>query len=106
MTIAKYKQKLLDEFESRADNWSFGDFEARMLELKPGNNNSYHDAKSIINEAHKLGKWPNTVKRYLCTNFKAFGNVSGEFNTTFSQVLNSMTDLEKEQFGIAEHLKK
>lgn len=100
MPIAKYKEKLLNEFEARTDNWSFGDFEKRMVELKPGRNNSYHDAKGIINEAHKLGKWPRVVKRYLCTNFKVFGNVSGEFDRIFEDVLNSMTQEEKEQFGI------
>ena len=42
MTIAKYKEKLLDEFEVRTDAWTYADFEKRMCELKPGRNNSYH----------------------------------------------------------------
>ncbi|WP_217906918.1 hypothetical protein [Photobacterium damselae] len=63
MALAQYKQRLLDEFEQRTDNWSFGQFESRLGELKKGT--SYYDAKGIIIDAAKLGKWPNTVKRYL-----------------------------------------
>lgn len=44
--LAKYKTKLLDEFEQRNDDWTFGDFENRLKELK--SNSSYHDAKTII----------------------------------------------------------
>lgn len=98
MTIAKYKEKLLDEFEVRTDAWTYADFEKRMCELKPGRNNSYHDAKGIINEAHKQGRWPKTVKRYLCTNFDSFGNVSGELSSTFASVIQSMSQAEKTKY--------
>jgi hypothetical protein len=98
MPFAQYKEKLLDEFEARTDEWSFSDFETRLSEVKKGTNYQY--AKGIINDAHKIGRWSNTVKRYLITNYNVFGNVSGEFNETFSQVLSSMSDSEKESWGI------
>jgi len=96
--IAKYKEQLLNEFESRSDEWTFGAFESRLSEIRKGT--SYHDAKGIINDAHNSGKWPNTVKRYLLTNFKVFGNVSSELNSTFGEVYTSMSSQDKESWGI------
>ncbi len=96
--MAQYKIKLLDEFENRADEWGFGDFERRLQELRK--DASYHDAKGIINDAHHQGSWPNVVKRYLSTNFKAFGNVSSELGATFSQVVSTMTSEEKKALGL------
>ncbi|WP_050933439.1 hypothetical protein [Vibrio harveyi] len=97
MALAQYKQRLLDEFEQRTDEWSFGQFESRLRELRQGT--SYHDAKGIIIDAAKLGKWPNTVKRYLCTNYAALGNVSSELNSTFSPIFAAMSDSEKKTWG-------
>lgn len=96
--MALYKLKLLDEFEDRRDPWSFGHFENRLMELWRGA--TRHDAKGIINAAHKEGRWPRTVKRYLLTNYKAFGNVSGELDQTFGEVLASMTAQEKAEWGL------
>ncbi|MGM3159397.1 hypothetical protein [Dickeya undicola] len=98
MRMAQYKENLLNEFEARTDEWSYADFERRLTELKRGTN--YQHAKSIINDAFKSGKWPMTVKRYLLTNYKSFGNVSAEFTTTFNQIYSSMSDSEKESWGI------
>ncbi|HIF9481729.1 TPA: hypothetical protein ACX6SV_002087 [Photobacterium damselae] len=97
MALAQYKQRLLDEFEQRTDNWNYGQFESRLGELRKGT--SYHDAKGIIIDAAKLGKWPNTVKRYLCTNYAVFGNVSSELNSTFSTIYDAMSDSEKKCWG-------
>ncbi|MFN1652018.1 hypothetical protein [Vibrio rotiferianus] len=97
MALAQYKQRLLDEFEQRTDNWSCGQFESRLRELRK--DTSYHDAKGIIIDAAKLGKWPNTVKRYLCTNYAAFGNVSSELNSTFSPIYAAMSESEKKSWG-------
>jgi hypothetical protein len=96
--MALYKIKLLNEFEGRFDVWGFSDFEKRLKQLR--STSSYQDAKSIINLAHREGKWPNTVKQYLVTNFKAHGNVSSEFSDTFRQVIASMSDAEKKSLGI------
>lgn len=86
--LALYKVKLLDEFEARSDDWSYGHFERRLSEVKPTAN--YQDAKGIIIAAHRANGWPNTVKRYLLSNYKAHGNVSSEMTETFMQVLASL----------------
>ena len=98
MPMAPYKETLLDEFESRSDEWTFADFERRLGEVRKGT--SYHDAKAIINDAHSAGKWPNTVRRYLLTNYRAHGNVSSEFSDTFRQIYSFMADSEKEAWGV------
>ncbi len=46
--LAQYKSKLLQEFENRTDDWTFGDFEVKLKELKP--NSNYQDAKEISME--------------------------------------------------------
>lgn len=100
MALAKYKQVLLNEFEKRNDDWKFGHFDTRLSELR--NNTSYQDAKIIILEAAREGKWPKTVKRYLCTNFATFENVSSEFNTIFTAIYTAMTAEEKKAWGFKE----
>lgn len=97
--LALYKLKLLNEFEAREDEWTFGDFERRLAQVKPATN--YQEAKGIINAAHRQGRWPNTVKRYLLTNFKVFGNVSCEFNETFAEVLAALTPQERDYWKVA-----
>lgn len=72
MALAKYKIQLLDEFENKNQPWSYADFERRMTELRKGT--TYHDAKGIITDAHKEGKWPKTVKQYIISNRKSMGN--------------------------------
>ena len=96
--MALYKLKLLDEFEDRSDLWTFGDFENRLMDLWRGA--TRHDAKGIINAAHKERRWPRTVKRYLLTNYKAFGNVSAELEQTFMEVVAAMTSQEKAEWGL------
>ncbi|MFF7063075.1 hypothetical protein [Pseudomonas sp. NPDC008258] len=96
--MALYKLKLLDEFEDRADPWTFGDFENRLAELWRGA--SRHDAKGIINMAHKEGRWPRAVKRYLLTNYRVFGNVSSELARTFAEVVVMMSEQERAEWGL------
>ncbi|EHK2867749.1 hypothetical protein C4G74_RS22970 [Vibrio parahaemolyticus] len=95
--LSEPEKQLLNEFEHRKDHWSFGQLESRLSELVEGA--TYQDVKGTIINAAKLGKWPNTVKRYLCTNYAAFGNVSGELNSTFSPIYNSMSESEKAAWG-------
>lgn len=97
--MALYKLKLLDEFEDRIDLWTFGDFENRMMDLWRGA--TYQDAKGIINAAHKERRWPRTVKRYLLTNYLAFGNVSSELDRTFTQVVAAMSAQERMEWGLS-----
>ncbi|QXH44951.1 hypothetical protein KSS93_18950 [Pseudomonas xanthosomatis] len=96
--LALYKVRLLNEFEAREDDWTFGDFERRLTQVKPAAN--YQDAKGIINAGHRDGRWPKTVKRYLLSNFKVFGNVSVEFSETFSHVMDSLTPQERVQWQL------
>jgi len=90
--LAKYKVKLLDEFEQRTDSWSFGHFEQRLKELKK--DSYYQDAKGIITDAHKAGKWEKTVKRYALSNYIAFGNSSLSF---FNEIWLKLSDEEKKE---------
>lgn len=96
--LAQYKEKLLDEFESRNDEWTFSDFEARLKGYKSGS--SYHDAKGVIIDGHAIGKWPNAIKRYLFTNYKTFGNVSSEFTSIFNEVYASLNPTEKQDWDL------
>ncbi|HDS0935321.1 MULTISPECIES: hypothetical protein [Pseudomonas] len=96
--MALYKLKLLDEFEERIDLWTFADFEKRLIELWRGA--TYHDAKGIINAAHKERRWPRVVKRYLLSNYKVFGNVSSELERTFAEVLAAMNEQERAEWGL------
>ncbi|MEX5503527.1 hypothetical protein Q1J61_07005 [Pseudomonas putida] len=96
--MALYKLKLLDEFEDRIDLWTFADLEQRLVELWRGA--TYHDARDIINAAHKERRWPRVVKRYLLTNHKVFGNVSSELERTFAEVLAAMCEHERAQWGV------
>ncbi|MFB4392133.1 MULTISPECIES: hypothetical protein [unclassified Pseudomonas] len=98
--LALYKVKLLDEFEARDDQWTFAQFDRRLGEVKPTAN--YQDAKGILNAAHRAGNWPNTVKRYLLTNFAAFGNVSGELQVAFEQVLQTLTPQERQHWKVGQ----
>lgn len=96
--MALYKLKLLDEFEDRTGLWTFGDFENRLMELWRGA--TRHDAKGIINAAHNERRWTRTVKRYLLTHYRAFGNVSSELQRTFAEVLAAMSEQEQAQWGL------
>ncbi|PSV57336.1 hypothetical protein [Photobacterium sp. GB-3] len=98
MALANYRKDLLNEFEQRTDDWHFTDFEQRSSQLKPGTN--YQDAKVTIIKAHQLGLWPKTVKRYLLTNYKAFGNVSCEHSSIFSSIYSSLSEDEKKNWGV------
>lgn len=92
MTLAKYKEQLLNEFEARNDDWNFYDFEKRMKELKKGT--YYQDAKMIILDAHKKGSWPKTVKRYLTSNAAIMGNWMDIAN----EIMESLSKEEQEEW--------
>ena len=96
--MALYKLKLLDEFEERIDRWTFADFEQRLIGLWRGA--TYHDAKGIINAAHKERRWPRVVKRYLLTNYKEFGYVSSELQRAFAEVLVAMNEQQRAEWGL------
>ncbi len=96
--LAQYKEKLLNEFEKRTDDWTFGHFENRLKEVRK--NTSYHDAKGIISDAHDSGLYPNTVRRYILTNYRSFGNVSSELNNVLRDVYATLSEQDKKNWGI------
>ena len=96
--LAQYKEKLLNEFEQRTDDWTSGHFEKRLGEIRK--NTSYHDAKGIISDAHDSGLYPNTVKRYILTNYRSFGNVSSELNNVLRDVYETLSSQDKKNWGI------
>jgi hypothetical protein len=78
--ISQTKARVLDQFEARTDDWSFHDFE-RVLEQAMGKSyGNYQTAKMTILEAERSGRWPRTVKRYVESNLRAFGNLPVELN--------------------------
>jgi len=74
--ISKTKTDVLDQFESRKDDWTFGDFEFALKNAMGVRYENYQTAKSTITDAFHDGRWPNTVKRYVLSNCKSFGNSS------------------------------
>lgn len=87
VTLSQTKTSVLDTYEQRNDDWSYGDFE-NSLEQAMGSSKygNYQTAKMTIIEADKAGRWPKTVKQYLLTNFLSYGNVSFELNDIFNRI--------------------
>lgn len=63
--IAKSKQRVLDAFELRTDEWTVGDLEKAMIESMGWRGKTYKDARSAMLEAKSIGRWPLTVARYF-----------------------------------------
>lgn len=78
--ISRKKTNVLDEFEARADEWTFGEFEAALENSMGRNYGNYQTAKLTIIEADRDGRWPRTVERYIRSNFKAFGSLPVEMH--------------------------
>ncbi|WP_145187131.1 MULTISPECIES: hypothetical protein [unclassified Pseudomonas] len=98
--LALYKLDLLDAFESRRDEWTYVDFEKLLTKVRPSA--SYQDAKGIILAAHKDGSWPKTVKRYLLSNYRVHQNVSAELHNALIDVLSTLTEHERQAWGLSE----
>ena len=96
--LTQYKENLLNEFEARSDEWTYGDFDIRLSEIKLGQN--YQHVKEIILSAHESRRWPNTVKRYLLTNFRVFNNVSGEYAEVFREIYSNLSQEEKKYWDV------
>lgn len=76
--ISKTKAAVLDQFEVRTDEWSFGEFEKALEKAMGKNHGNYQTSKMAIIEADKAGRWPLTVERCIRSNFKAFGSLPVE----------------------------
>jgi hypothetical protein len=79
--ISQQKTRVLDAFEARTDDWTFGDFERELEQSMGSRYGNYQTAKMAIIEADRAGHWPKTVERWIRTNFKAFGNLPIEMNS-------------------------
>lgn len=93
--LSQAKQRVLNRFENRTDDWSFGEFETALKEEMGSRYGNYQTAKFTIIDADKSGKWPKTVARYVLTNFQLFGNSPGELSGICSRLFSSMSEEEK-----------
>lgn len=64
--------------DKTAGAWSYSDLEASLIGISKIK--SYHDVKSIILEADRLGLYPNAIKNYLQTNKNAHDYLSLELS--------------------------
>lgn len=82
MKISQAKQAVLNRFEARTDEWSFGDFDRAITAAARGD---HQTGKLTIVQADEQGSWPKTVERYIRTNYAALGNLPGELVGIASQ---------------------
>ncbi len=62
--ISEAKKRVLDQFEQRQDEWTFGDFDNALQKSMGSRYKNYKDSVSTIHLANRQGKWPKTVERY------------------------------------------
>lgn len=93
--LSTTKVQVLDQFEARTDEWSFGAFEKALEQTMGARYGNYQTAKSTIAEADHDGRWPNTVKRYVLSNYRAFGNSPAELLNISTRILAGLTEEEK-----------
>jgi len=98
--LSQAKINVLNQFETRIDDWNFGDFEKALEQSMGERYGNYQNAKLTISEADKIGNWPKTVKRYVLTNYSSFGNSPSELVNICSRLVLDMGDEEKETWGI------
>lgn len=83
--ISQTKANVLDTFEARVDEWSFGEFEKALEQAMGKRYGNYQTAKMTIIEADRDGRWPKTVECYVRSNYKSFGNLPAELNSIGSR---------------------
>ena len=98
--ISKTKTAVLDAFEARDDDWTFADFESALHEAMGSRYGNYQTAKGAILDAHDVGSWPRTVKRWVLTNHRSFGNLPIEMNGILRDIYPSLTQQEKKDHKI------
>lgn len=76
--ISQQEKIVLDEYELRNDNWTFGDFEKSLEKSMGASYGNYQTAKLTIIHADQEGAWPKTVEGWIRSNHKAFGNLPVE----------------------------
>ncbi|WP_244788337.1 hypothetical protein [Cupriavidus pauculus] len=98
--LSKTKQSVLNQFESRTDEWSFADFDRVFIAEVGGRHTNYQDAKMAISAAHKEGLWPKTVARYILTNYRSFGSTPGELIAAGRDVVASLSAAERAEWKL------
>lgn len=93
--LSQTKIEVLDQFESKIDEWTFGAFENALKQAMGARYGNYQTAKMVIVDADHEGRWPNTVKRYVLSNYRAFGNSPGELVPIAKRLLAGLTEEEK-----------
>lgn len=94
--ISKTKIEVLNQFESRTDEWTYGAFEKALEQAMGARYVNYQSAKMAIVEADSEGRWPNAVKRYVLSNYRAFGNSPVELIPIATRLLAGLTEKEKD----------
>jgi hypothetical protein len=93
--LSQTKSKVLDKFEAMTDEWTFGAFEKALEEAMGARYGNYQTAKLTIMEADRDGRWPNTVMRYVLSNYRVYGNSPVELVSIASRLLAEMNEEEK-----------
>lgn len=98
--ISKTKTAVLDAFESRSDDWTFADFEESLEKAMGPSYGNYQTAKGVILDAHATKRWPRTVKRWILTNHRSFGNLPVEMQQILNDIYPFLTQKEKDDHKI------
>jgi hypothetical protein len=98
--LSQTQVEVLDQFESRTDEWTFLVFEKALEQAMGARYGNYQTAKSTIVEADRDGRWPNTVKRYILSNYRAFGNSPIELVTIANRILAGLSEEEKAYWSL------
>lgn len=93
--LSQTKINVLNEFEARVDEWSFGEFEKALQDAMGKNYGNYQTAKMTVMDADKDGRWSNTVKRSVLSNYRAFGSSPVELVDIFNRIWSGLTEQER-----------
>lgn len=96
--LSETKIKVLNKFEARTDEWTFGAFERELQEAMGNSYGNYQTAKATIADADQAGSWPKTVKRYVLSNYRTFGNSPGELVDICQRLWLGLTEAEKTEW--------
>jgi len=96
--LSETKIKVLNTFEARNDEWSFGVFERELQTAMGKSYGNYQTAKATIADADQAGQWPKTVKRYVLSNYRTFGNSPVELVDIRQRLWLGLTEEEKAEW--------
>lgn len=96
--LSQTKINVLNEFEARTDEWTFGTFEKALEQAMGSSYGNYQTAKTTIKMADDGGKWPKTVERYVLSNYRSMGNSPGELVSICSRLLLALSEEERSKW--------